>query len=52
MMVWLNEQEQTLGHMSKLFEKLGWRIVHCARVDPPSNFYDPLVPEPIPGFGF
>ena len=51
-MVWLNEQEQTLGYMRKLFEKLGWRIVHCARVDPPSNFKEPIVAEPILGFGF
>jgi hypothetical protein len=50
MMVWLNAQERTLGHMSRLLEKSGWRIVRCARVDPPSNFYEPVIAEPIPGF--
>ena len=52
MMVWLNAQERTLGHMSKLLEKSGWRVIRCKRVDPPCSFYEPVIAEPIPGFTF
>ena len=26
--------------------------MRCARVDPPSNFYEPIVAEPVAGFFF
>lgn len=50
MLIWLNSQERTIGHLSKLLESNGWRIVAAHRDDPPSNFYEPVVAAPIEGF--
>ena len=50
MLIWLNSQERTIGHLSKLLASNGWKIVRAHRLDPPSNFFEPVVAVPIPGF--
>ena len=50
MLIWLNSQERTIGHLNKLLANNGWKIVRAYRMDPPSNFYEPVIAVPIPGF--
>lgn len=52
MMSFLNSQERTIAHMSKMLAQYGRRVVCCVRVDPPSSFYESIIAEPIQGFEF
>ncbi|KAG6894493.1 hypothetical protein C0992_005905 [Termitomyces sp. T32_za158] len=47
MMMWLNAQERTIGHLDTLLRSTGWRIVSAKRGSPPCNFYEPVVAVPI-----
>ncbi|KAG6895118.1 hypothetical protein C0992_003090 [Termitomyces sp. T32_za158] len=47
MMMWVNAQERTIGHLDTLLRSTGWRIVSAKRRAPPSNFYEPVVAVPI-----